>query len=408
MNKERKEETQEKTAMDNLLTMIMEAIEKGFIELHDVEIDVEEMEIKLQPVISKTLKPVIKKVEKAIVELSKITFEEPKIDFPGKIVEVKIGATKSEGGTRDRSIFIGGHTMPPYYYVYGYVSQNPPAFGGDIFDMRISLPRAVRQVFGDVLDNPIEWAKMWINEFKAEAINVHLVSTDPNIKDTCPSDSAKLIEEILQQVKVPIVVGGCGHPTKDVEVFKKVSDVAEGERIVLNSLNLDMKIEDICKHIAKKDTVVINFSPMDLDKAREINRKVYDWIPKSRIILDLNIGGIGYGTEYGFTAMERARLAALLGDEELQHPFNVGASNAWGAREAWITMDPYWGPREIRGPLWEVLTCTICLLAGADYFMILHPTTLKTLKELRENMFLQIKSITKDIIDWVSQKLPVI
>jgi acetyl-CoA decarbonylase/synthase complex subunit delta len=212
----------------------------------------------------------------------------------------------------------------------------------------------------------------------------------------------------MQQVKVPIVVGGSGNPVKDVEVFKKISDVTEGERVVLNSLNLDMKLEDICKHISKKDTVVIDFSPMDLDKAREINRKVYDWIQKDRIILDLNIGGIGYGTEYGFTAMERARLAALIGDTELQHPFNVGASNAWGAREAWITMDPYWGPKEIRGPLWETLTCIICLLAGADYFMMLHPTTMKTLMELRESMFSQPKPQLEDSMKWLSSKLPVI
>ncbi|MEM1549135.1 MAG: CO dehydrogenase/acetyl-CoA synthase subunit delta [Candidatus Methanomethylicia archaeon] len=392
-------------AFNHLLTMILEAISKGIIELHDVEIEAEELEIKLQPIMKSVLKPIL---EKKVVELSKITFEEPKISFPGKIVEVKIGATKAEGGSRNKVITLGGHTMPPYYYLAGYEAPNPPVFSGDVFDMRISLPRAVRQVFGDVLDNPVEWARIWVDKFGAEAINIHLVSTDPSIKDTKPSESAKLVEELLQQIKVPIVVGGSGHPVKDVEVFKKVSDIAEGERIVLNSLNLDMKLEDICTHIAKKDIVVIDFSPMDLDKAREINRKVYDWIPKNRILLDLNIGGIGYGTEYGFTAMERARLAALLGDEELQHPFNVGASNAWGAREAWVVMDPYWGPREIRGPLWETLTCIICLLAGADYFMTLHPTTVKTLKEMREYLSSKGKRIFEEAADWVSLKIPVV
>ncbi|MEM2137403.1 MAG: CO dehydrogenase/acetyl-CoA synthase subunit delta [Candidatus Methanomethylicia archaeon] len=394
----------EEATINDLLSMILEAIGKGFIELHNVEIDAEELEIKVQPTVSKILKPI---VEKKVVELAKIVFEEPKLSFPGKVVEVKIGATKGEGGSRDKTIILGGHTLPPYYYLTGYTPTHPPIFGGDVFDMKISLPRAVRQAFKDALENPMEWARVWVNEYGAEAINVHLVSTDPSIMDTKPEESAKLVEEMLQQVKVPIVIGGSGNPVKDVEVFRKVSDVAEGERIVLNSLNLDMKLEDICKYIAKKDTVVIDFSPMDLDKAREINRKVYDWIPKDRIILDLNIGGIGYGTEYGFTAMERARLAALLGDEELQHPFNVGASNAWGAREAWVTMDPYWGPKEIRGPLWETLTCIICLLAGADYFMNLHPTTVKTLKELRERMFSPPSPINEKIMDWVSSKMPV-
>jgi acetyl-CoA decarbonylase/synthase complex subunit delta len=394
--------------ISELLSNIMEAINKGIVELHDVEIEAEELQITLQPMVRRTLKPAVEVVKKKVIEISKLTFEEPKISFPGKVVEVKVGATKSEGGSRDRVLVLGGHTLPPYYYITGVTQTNPPRFGGDVFDMKISLPRAVRQIFGDALDNPVEWAKIWVEKFKAEAINIHLISTDPAIKDTNPQESAKLVEEIMQQVKVPIVVGGSGNPVKDVEVFKKISDVTEGERVVLNSLNLDMKLEDICKHISKKDTVVIDFSPMDLDKAREINRKVYDWIQKDRIILDLNIGGIGYGTEYGFTAMERARLAALIGDTELQHPFNVGASNAWGAREAWITMDPYWGPKEIRGPLWETLTCIICLLAGADYFMMLHPTTMKTLMELRESMFSQPKPQLEDSMKWLSSKLPVI
>lgn len=394
--------------ISELLSNIMEAINKGIVELHDVEIEAEELQITLQPMVRRTLKPAVEVVKKKVIEISKLAFEEPKISFPGRVVEVKMGATKSEGGSRDRVLVLGGHTLPPYYYITGVTQTNPPRFGGDVFDMKISLPRAVRQIFGDALDNPVEWAKIWVEKFKAEAINIHLISTDPAIKDTNPQESAKLIEEIMQQVKVPIVVGGSGNPVKDVEVFKKISDVTEGERVVLNSLNLDMKLEDICKHISKKDTVVIDFSPMDLDKAREINRKVYDWIQKDRIILDLNIGGIGYGTEYGFTAMERARLAALIGDTELQHPFNVGASNAWGAREAWITMDPYWGPKEIRGPLWETLTCIICLLAGADYFMMLHPTTMKTLMELRESMFSQPKPLLEDSMKWLSSKLPVI
>jgi acetyl-CoA decarbonylase/synthase complex subunit delta len=148
---------------------------------------------------------------------------------------------------------------------------------------------------------------------------------------------------------------------------------------------------------------------MDLDKAEQINRKTYDWIPRNRIILDLNIGGIGYGTEYGFTAMERARLSGLLGNELLQHPFNVGAANAWGAREAWITMDPYWGPKEIRGPLWEALTSIICLLTGADYFMLVHPLTVKTMKTIREYLFSEPKPKDPEkALDWLSKALPVI
>ncbi|MEM2234491.1 MAG: CO dehydrogenase/acetyl-CoA synthase subunit delta [Desulfurococcaceae archaeon] len=394
------------SAFEDLIAKISEALSKGVVELHDVEIEVDELEIILQPIVAKAIAPVTERIERRLVELAKVTFEEVKLEFPGRVVEVRMGATRAEGGTRDKSIVLGGENLPPYFYITGLEpAPHLPAFGGDIFDMRIPLPKAVRDVFGDALDNPIEWARVWVNKFGAEAIDVHLISTDPTIKDTPASESAKLIEDLLQQVKVPIVVGGSGNPKKDVEVFKKVVDVAEGERVVLNSLNLDMDLKDICQYLSKKDAVVINFAPMDLDKAREINRKVYDWIPRDRIMLDLNIAGIGYGIEYGFTVNERARLAALIGDVELQHPFNVGAANAWSAREAWISMDPYWGPREIRGPLWETLTCIICLLTGADYFMLLHPTSMGVLKDIRDYLFTEPNPSIDGALEWISAKL---
>ncbi|MEM1645809.1 MAG: CO dehydrogenase/acetyl-CoA synthase subunit delta [Ignisphaera sp.] len=437
-NKQEKKDNEENARISSsilgLLAKIAESLEKGIVELYNVEVALDEVEIRL-PFTGETFpipiavvptpqqiaeaKPeaqaataIAKAVEvigKGIVELMTMAFEEPKPIFTGRVVEVKLGASKSEGGTRDKVIVLGGHELPPYYYVLGYKPPHPPAFGGDTFDIRIGLPRAVRQAFGDAIDNPVEWANMWVNKFGAEAIDIHLISTDPTIKDAPPEVALKVVDDLLQAVKVPIVIGGSGNPIKDIEVFNKIVSTFPNEGLVINSLNLDMDLEKTCPIIAKSNAVVIDFSPMSVEKAEEINRKVYTWIPRNRIILDLNIGGIGYGTEYGFTAMERARLAALVGNELLQHPFNVGAANAWGAREAWMTMDPYWGPKEIRGPLWETLTCIICLLAGADYFMILHPLTMKVLKSLREYLFLEPKPKDPEkALNWLSAKIPVV
>jgi len=418
-----------------ILAKIAGSLEKGIVELYNIDISLDEVELKVPlqtletlpipiaitppPKVVTEAKPeiqagvaVAKAVEvvgRKIVELMSLAFEEPMMKFTGKVVEVKLGATKSEGGTRDKVIVLGGHELPPYYYLTGYKPPHPPAFGGDVFDMKIGLPRAVRVVFGDALDNPEEWARVWVNKFGAEAIDLHLISTDPTIKDASPEEAVRNVDRVLQVIKVPIIVGGSGNPEKDVVVFNKVVEVFPSEGLVINSLNLDMDLEKVCPNIAKTNTVVIDFSPMSVEKAEEINRKVYTWIPRDRIMLDLNIGGIGYGTEYGFTAMERARLGALLGNELLQHPFNVGAANAWGAREAWITMDPYWGPKEIRGPLWETLTCIICLLAGADYFMMLHPLSVKVIKSLREYLFSEPKpSNPEKALNWLSAKIPVV
>ncbi len=386
-----------------LASKILEALERhGELILEDVEIEVDELELIVQPGM---IRQVIKAppVEK-ILKLAEVRFEEPVMEWVGKVVEVKIGATKSEGGTRDRTLVVGGESLPPFYLFKGSM-PHPPVIAMDVFDMKIKLPKSVRQHFEDVLNDPAEWARRCVEKYGAEIINLHLVSTDPYVKDTPPSEAAKVVEEVLQAVKVPLTIGGSGDPVKDVKVFKKVIDVAEGERVVLNSLNLDMKLEDIAEYLRNKDAVVIAFTPMDLDKARELNRKLYDYLPKERIMMDTNIAGIGYGLEYGFTVMERARLAALKGDADLQHPIVAGVTNAWAAREAWMKMDPYWGPKEIRGPIWETITGLATLLAGADYLMMMHPFSIKTLKDIISFFLRGEPTRSEDIYDWVSMKI---
>jgi len=402
----RKVAEQEKNEEIELLgSKLLELLKKyGEIVLEDVEIEVDELELIIQPGVPLAVaKPVAKAVE-VVKKLVEEKFEEPKMEWVGKVVEVKIGATKSEGGTRDRTFILGGETLPAFYMFKG-IMPHPPVIAMDVFDMKIKLPKCIRMHFEDVMDDPAEWAKRCVEKYGADMINLHLVSTDPYIKDTPPSEAARVVEEVLQTVKVPLCVGGSGDPVKDVKVFKKVVDVAEGERIVINSLNLDMKLEDIAEYLKNKDAVVIAFTPMDLDKARELNRKLYDYIPKERIMMDTNMAGIGYGLEYGFTVMERARLAALKGDTDLQHPIVAGVTNAWAAREAWIKMDPFWGPKEIRGPAWETITGLTALLAGADYFMMMHPYSIKTMKEIIKSLLEGSPGESRDIHDWVSAKL---
>ncbi len=403
-----KKKDENKEFIDNIINRIMESLSKyGEVILEDVTISVDEMEIIVQPMVQQVLVPAIEKiVEKAVPQMARISFEEPHVEeFTGRIVEVRIGATRADGGTRDRVLIVGGETLPAFFYLSGKaVMPHPPVLTGDVFDMKISLPRAVRLHFEDVLEDPVAWARKWVDKYGAEMITIHMISTDPGIKDTSPREAAKLVENILQAVKVPIAVGGSGNAKKDVEVFKAVADVAEGERILINSLNLDMDLTDIGKYLKNKDCVVIDFSPMDLDKAREINRKMYDYLPKERIVNDLNIAGPGYGLEYGFTAIERARLAALKGDTELQHPIIVAASNALGAREAWMKMDDYWGPREIRTVVWEVVTGIVGLLAGADILFVANPTSYQILKEVIDYLLNVHTPKPEEIFDWISMK----
>ena len=400
------EEEKEKDAIKELSSALIENLLKyGEIELEGITIEAGEVEIWLQsalpPAVRRRLAPLMEAKPEEIIEFD---FVPPEMRWPGSVVEVKLGATGAEGGTRSNSIVIGGETLPPYY-MPGNPTPHAPVVAFDVFDMKISLPKAIRTHFEDVMESPGEWAERCVGKYGAEMINLHLVSTDPLVKDTSPSQAAKTVEEVLQAVNVPLTVGGSGDPKKDAEVFAKVTEVGEGERLLINSLNLDMDLEEAAKPIREHDHVAIAFSPMDLDKARELNRKLYEYLPKDRIVMDSNTAGIGYGIQYGFTVMERARLAALKGDEELQHPLAAGVTNAWAAREAWMKMDPKWGPREIRGPIWEFLTALSLLLAGADYFMMMHPESVNALRDVINSLMKGEESEEQEIRDWISADL---
>jgi acetyl-CoA decarbonylase/synthase complex subunit delta len=121
--------------------------------------------------------------------------------------------------------------------------------------------------------------------------------------------------------------------------------------------------------------------------------------------MDLSTAALGYGLDYAFTNMERARLSGLLGDSELAHPMSSGTTNAWAAREAWLKMDDKWEPRELRGPLWEVTTALTLLLSGVDMFMMIHPAAVKTLKDVINNLSSGKKADPSKYLDWVSAKI---
>ncbi|KON32182.1 hypothetical protein AC478_01020 [miscellaneous Crenarchaeota group-1 archaeon SG8-32-3] len=377
------------------------------IELEDFELEVGTLELWLQSgALPRHLMPQLK-VAPALKgkpkELMKAQFVPPVETYPGKIVEVKLGATKGEGGTRGRSIVIGGETSPAFY-TFERPILHPPVVTLDVFDMKIPLSKAVKMHVKEVIDDPAAWAKLAVEKFGADMVTVHLISVDPLLKDATPKDAVKTVEEVMQAVDVPLVIGGCGDPVKDADVFAEIAEVFAGERFLINSITQDMDVERCAKFVKNNGHVALSFTPMDLNLQRELNRRLYDFLGKEDIIMDLTTAALGYGLDYAFTNMERARLAGLMGDVELAHPMSSGTTNAWAAREAWLKMSSEWEPRELRGPLWEVTTALTLLLAGVDLFMMMHPAAVKTLKEVIGQLVSGKKADGSKFVDWVSLK----
>jgi acetyl-CoA decarbonylase/synthase complex subunit delta len=375
------------------------------IEIEDFELEVGEMELRFEPSMARRILPKILKKSSITkpIDILKTEFLPPIESYSGKIVEVKLGATKSEGGSRGRSLVIGGETSPAFYS-FETKLPHPPVLTLDVFDMKVPLSKAVKMHVREVVDDPAAWAKLAVEKFGADMVTVHLISIDPLLKDATPKDAAKTVEEIAQAVDVPLVIGGCGDPVKDADVFEEIAETFAGERFLISSITQDMDVERCAKFVKKNGHAALSFTPMDLNLARELNRRMYDFLDKKDIVMDLTTAALGYGLDYAFTNMERARLAGLMGDTELAHPMSSGTTNAWAAREAWLKMSKEWEPRELRGPLWELTTALTLLLTGVDLFMMMHPAAVKTLKDIIQNLTLGKKADAEKYLNWISIK----
>jgi len=375
--------------------------------LEDFQLDAKELEILFEPgqavnVLPKLKLPLGVGAGKPTSLLAQ-NFLPPVEKYPNKIATVKLGATRSEGGTRGRTVTLGGETSPAFYS-FENPTPHKPIVTLDVFDMEVPLSKAVKMHVKDVVGDPAAWAKLAVEKFGADMVTMHLISVDPLLKDASPKEACKTVEKVLQAVDVPLVIGGCGDPVKDTALFEEVCAQFPGERFLISSVTRDMDGEKCAKFIKKAGNAVLAFTPMDLNFARELNRRLFDHLSREDIVMDLTTAALGYGLDYAFTNMERARIGGLMGDMELAQPMSSGTTNAWAAREAWLKMSADFEPRELRGPLWEVTTALTLLTAGVDVFMMMHPAAVKTLKDVTNYLTANKKADPTKFLEWVKVK----
>ncbi len=103
-------------------------------------------------------------------------------------------------------------------------------------------------------------------------------------------------------------------------------------------------------------------------------------LPLDRIIMDPTTGALGYGFEYGYSVMERLRLAALQGDSMTQMPMLVTpGEECWKAKESKVGegVPESWGDWAERAITWETLTSVMLIESGANIVVLRHPESLK-------------------------------
>ncbi|MFQ5862127.1 MAG: CO dehydrogenase/acetyl-CoA synthase subunit delta [Candidatus Brocadiales bacterium] len=310
--------------------------------------------------------------------------------WSGTVGEATIGATKEEGGTREKVVKVGGAGCVPYMDFEGSLG-NRPVIAMDVLDMPPEeWPEPLMEHFKDVLTDPARWAEKCVKEFGADLICLKLNSVHPDKGNRSPDDAAKTVRSVLEAVGVPLIIWGCDDPNKDNEVMPKVSEAAKGERCLLSGATQDnyKTITAVC--MADGHNLVTQ-APVDVNIQKQVNILVTDiGFPMDRIVMFQTTGALGYGMEYVYSIQERERLAALSGDKWLALPVltNVG-HESWRAKEAKAgdKEAPGWGLARERGPLWEAVTAITLLQSGVDIIRMLHPTAVKSVKKYIDDLY---------------------
>jgi acetyl-CoA decarbonylase/synthase, CODH/ACS complex subunit delta len=300
--------------------------------------------------------------------------------WPGKVAEVAIGATKQEGGTRGFTVKVGAEATLPCLTREG-ASPHKPVIAFEIWDTPpLDWPDELVRPYQGAIQDPVQWAQKCVNEYKARVLCVRLQGAHPDSGNKSGEEEAKFISKLLKAVECPLIIVGCGDDAKDNVVLPACCEAAKGERCLIGSSQQD-NYKTLTAAVLADGHSIIAESPIDINIAKQLNILISDMsLPLERIVINPTIGALGYGLEYAYSIMERARLAALAGDKTLACPFIcfVG-QESWRAKEARAKAAefPNWGPESQRGVAWEIITATALIQAGADILVMRHPTAIE-------------------------------
>jgi acetyl-CoA decarbonylase/synthase complex subunit delta len=303
--------------------------------------------------------------------------EIPKDKWPGSIRAITIGATAAEGGTRTKSITLGGHTTLPYLQ-FEAPTQNKPVIAIEIKSRKPDdWSPLLLEAWGDVMADPAQWAK------KAEEVGADLLVLALTVEDST-DDAVKAVKSVLAASGLPLIVWGPGQAEKDNELLVAVAEATKGERLVLGICE-DKNYRTIVATAMANGHLVQARTPMDVNLSKQLNILISDMgMPKDRILMDPTTGALGYGIEYGYSVMERLRLAALQGDAMTQFPMIVTPGfEAWKTKEAKVGegVPEAWGDWKTRAINWETLTAVALIESGADVMVLRHPESVARVKE---------------------------
>lgn len=221
----------------------------------------------------------------------------------------------------------------------------------------------------------------------AQATDCDILALKFNISEDNLIENVKRAKELLKvllpYIKKPLLIRGAGNKSIDIKLLPALMEVLDREVII--AFADENTYKEIVPPVVKGGHILAIRTPIDINLAKEMNILTSDMgLSLDKILIDTDMGGLGYGLEYGYSIMERIKLAAFEGDTMLNMPLIAFAGEeALKAKETKSdTFDKNFGDFKERSIMFEITTASAVIAAGANLIVLEHPDSIKTLKEL--------------------------
>jgi len=198
----------------------------------------------------------------------------------------------------------------------------------------------------------------------------------------------ELLKELLPSITKPLLIRGVNNKSVDIKLLPALMEVlekSEFHREVIIAFADENTYKEIVPPVVKGGHILAIRTPIDINLAKEMNILTSDMgLSLDKILIDTDMGGLGYGLEYGYSIMERIKLAAFQGDKMLNMPLIAFAGEeALKVKEAKSdTFSKSFGDFKTRSIMFEITTASAVIAAGANLIVLEHPDSIKTLKDL--------------------------
>ena len=181
----------------------------------------------------------------------------------------------------------------------------------------------------------------------------------------------KLLKTLLPKIEKPLMIRGSGDDNINKTLLPALIEVLDRECIIAYADENTYK--SIVPYVIKGNHKLVLRTPIDINLCKELNILSSDLgLDKSCIIIDTDIGGLGYGLEYGYSIMEKIKLESS-NDEYLNMPMISFVSEETAkTKEA----------KDVNlAPFLEISSAMSVKAAGANYIVLTYSQNVKILKE---------------------------